>query len=505
MPKDGLNADQPAPTAEPQPAPLPRGLLAMAQRPPLHCVFYYESQTVTSEVNMPLVYAKADDASPGTRLMDLEVRLREHFRIPVGSSVFAVVPAEELYSPAYPLVMINTIAANLYQRYENDRVPVLHFAIVVRDMTLLRQPMPRNEAHESPFFPISAALLSQREPSVARQLARMRFVQNMQRFGFVRLEVTSEQAQIPQHAFEAVRKWLQRQRELPADKRWSDKVDGRSDAEATSSDDGATHPLVSRGRYVGFRSDRNREYLQLRRPIAASGTVWPPAYFADNQAFAMEMLALLNLLDDLGRDCMRAICDVLNMDVNWVMNELLDDPTAPPATAAEVAQVDKSYQYGASVLRVYNYRNKAKGNGDKTPINPEDDSCGVHADLGLVTVSPCATVPGLQMWNMERMSWTDVEADAGVLHFSVFAGETLGFITNGLIKAPLHRVPPICVDSEADRRMSMPYFLRARPNACLNPRAEPNIRLTCRDFMEDVVFKKRPWRRDTPDSPPPDY
>uniref|UniRef100_K3WU97 Isopenicillin N synthase-like Fe(2+) 2OG dioxygenase domain-containing protein n=1 Tax=Globisporangium ultimum (strain ATCC 200006 / CBS 805.95 / DAOM BR144) TaxID=431595 RepID=K3WU97_GLOUD len=111
------------------------------------------------------------------------------------------------------------------------------------------------------------------------------------------------------------------------------------------------------------------------------------------------------------------------------------------------------------------------------------------------------------MWNLERMAWSDVEEDAKSIHFSVFAGETLGLITNGLIKAPLHRVPAICVDSEENRRMSMPYFLRVRPEKCLNPRAEPAAQLTCRDFMEDMVFKKRPWRRDEnkKNLPPPDY
>jgi isopenicillin N synthase-like dioxygenase len=110
------------------------------------------------------------------------------------------------------------------------------------------------------------------------------------------------------------------------------------------------------------------------------------------------------------------------------------------------------------------------------------------------------------MWNLERMIWVDVEEDADLLHFSVFAGETLGFITNGLIKAPLHRVPGIVVQTEDDRRMSMPYFLRVRPQAVLNPTAPTEAQLTCRDFMEDIVLKTRPWRRRDKKNPiPPDY
>ncbi|DBA05010.1 TPA: hypothetical protein N0F65_007012 [Lagenidium giganteum] len=493
-----------------------RALMKMADRAPLHCVFYYEAQVKDGQIQMPLVYEKTDEQQKATRLVDLELWLREQFQIPPGSSVFAVVPAEELYSPPCPLVMINTIASRLYESIESERMPVLHFALVVRDMALLRQPILRSEAHQSPFYATSMASLSLKTDSIERKMARMRFVHNMKQYGFARLEVTPEQANIPAEAFRTVRKWLADQLALPPEKRWRDRVDVSRDvaqpgkdvdpaeAEAQSDSLHSTHPKVSLGRYVGFSCDRNREYLQLRRPIAKSGTVWPPAYFHDNKEFAMQMLHLLELLDGIARDCMLAICEMLNLDPKWVIDELLDDTTPPPSSPEEVTTVDKSYQYGASVLRIYNYRNKAADSGK--PVHPEDHSCGVHADLGLVTVSPVATVPGLQMWNLERMTWTDVEEDAEAIHFSVFAGETLGFMTNGLIHGPLHRVPPICVKSEEERRMSMPYFLRVRPEKVLNPFAEPAAQLTCRDFMEDVVFRKRPWRRDErKNQPPPDY
>lgn len=490
----------------------------MAARPLLHCVFFFGAQVRSGQIALPLVYEKPPGMeNVGTRLIDLELWLRDQFSIAQGLSVFAVAPAEELYSPPYPLVLINTIAQRLYETFEPERTPVLNLALVVREMALLRQPVLRGESapEDSPYAPISAAHLSLPEDCLERQVARMRFVRNMTGYGFARLTVTPEQAHIPQKAFRDVRMWLIEQLALPAKERWSDRVDARAPEDATEEEPvdsmHKTHPMVSKGRYVGFSGDRNREYLQLRQPIASSGTVWPPAYFAtdESKTFASEMLTLLGLLDDIGRDCMRAICDVVGLDPHWVIDELLDDRTAPPATEEAAADLpkDKSYQYGASVLRIYNYRNKkAAGEDSKTPLDPNDELCGVHADLGLVTVSPVATVPGLQMWNLERMLWTDVEEDATELHFSVFAGETLGFLTNGLIKAPLHRVPAMCVDGEDNRRMSMPYFLRVRPEKCLNPTAEPSAQITCRDFMEDIVFKKRPWRpRKHKHSPPPDY
>uniref|UniRef100_K3WU98 Uncharacterized protein n=1 Tax=Globisporangium ultimum (strain ATCC 200006 / CBS 805.95 / DAOM BR144) TaxID=431595 RepID=K3WU98_GLOUD len=319
-------------------------LQRMAMRPPLHCIFYYETQVKSGQIQMPLLYEKTENQK-GTRLMDLELWLRDQFDIPAGSSIFAVVPAEELYSPPYPLVMINTVAGRLYARFENERVPVLQFALVVREMSLLKQPILRGDAQESPYFPISATALGRKTDSIERKFARMRFVQNMKNWGFARIEVTLEQAQIPEDAFKAVRAWLMEQLALPPDQRWRDFVDAnRQENEESAKYDGdeptidalhATHPMVSKGRYVGFSSDRNREYLQLRRPVAASGTVWPPAYFAERKEFAMQLLTLLDLLDDIARDCMRAVCEILNIDERWMLDELLDDRAPPPVSEEE--------------------------------------------------------------------------------------------------------------------------------------------------------------------------
>ncbi|KAG2787117.1 hypothetical protein PC129_g23310 [Phytophthora cactorum] len=508
--KTNFRSGQP-PAPDRSPSTIRNGVLsALTDRPPLVCTFYYESQVFTQQIQLPLLYERPPPGTQGTALMDLELELRETLQLSEGSSVFAVVPADELYSPPYPLVMINIVAARLFAQMEEVHVPVLQYALVVRHMGLLKQALPLENAYESPFFAVNAATLAETTNSIARNLSRRRFVQNLQNFGFARLEVTPDQTKIPQLAFERVRKWLVGQLELPKEKRWIDYVDVSKAGEKEQVEDNpsdsfySSHPAVSRGRRVGFSSDRNREYMQLRLPIAASGTPWPPVYFQDseeNKEFANELLTLLELLDDISRDCMKAVCDILNIDERWLFDELLDDRTRP--TESFTGPRDTSYQYGASVLRVYNYRNKA-GNGAE--VDPNDYSCGVHADLGLVTVSPLATVPGLQMWNLERMIWADVEEKATALHFSVFAGETLGLLTHGVISAPLHRVPPICVKKEAERRMSMPYFLRAKPGACLNPKAPIAEQITCRDFMEDIVFKKRPWRRENSNNPaPPDY
>ncbi|RHY49936.1 hypothetical protein DYB30_010926 [Aphanomyces astaci] len=468
------------------PAPLTseekKAVVSLSSREHFRIRFFHGEKIVDSLLKLPLTMEPVPVAE-GTQCLHLELWLKDQFGIASDHSVFAVVPVLEAYSPAMPLILLNTIVFRLLQELPSPDapLPILDYALVVRPLSNLNTPIPPATDETSPFFAIDGTALGGTDP-LARQHAQVQFVSKMKTFGFARIQVTREQAQIPLDAWEQVRTWLAAQN--------------------------PTLPplLASKGRYVGFSCDPNREYLQLRHPLRSAGTIWPRPYFHEtNQAeFATNLLKLLNVLDTVGRDCMEAVCAVLNIDRSFVFNELLDDVSAPPTSAADVTATDPSCRYGASVLRVYNYRNK------KADVHTADNrrmdlhmSCGSHADLGLVTVSPCATVPGLQMWNLDRMLWTDVESDASPLHFSVFAGETLGYLTNGLIQAPLHRVPATVVADEASRRMSMPYFLRARPEACLNPTRSADVPpLTVRDLMEERIFKSRPWRREscaTPD------
>ncbi|OQS05461.1 hypothetical protein THRCLA_02412 [Thraustotheca clavata] len=484
--------------------------------PALRIRFFHESKMVDSLLKMPLSMEPIDPAK-GTQCVHLELWLKSQFQIPDGSSVFAIVPAVETYSPPLPLILLNTVAYRLLEECGGNDVPILDYALVVRPLTQFSQPIPLVTDKSSPFHCVNGHDLALRDGSVAQKNAQLEFVDKMRNFGFARIEVTPEQAGIPIEAFRAVRAWLRGQLALPHDARWRERVDVTEftpeEEKACSSfqslmcwsRSSRNESLVSKGRYVGFSVDPTREYLQMRRPLNKSGTVWPRPYFVDakQEEFANQMLELLNLLNNIGRDCMEAVCSILNMDKNWMFNELLDETTPPPSDQSQVTKTDLTCRYGASVLRIYNYKNKKCEFTDPKRLDI-NMSCGSHADLGLVTVSPCATVPGLQMWNLERMLWTDVENDAQPIHFSVFAGETLAYITNGLIPAPLHRVPATVVEDELERRMSMPYFLRAQPQAILNPNRPSGVApLTCRDFMEDVVFKKRPWRRES--SATPDY
>jgi hypothetical protein len=152
--------------------------------------------------------------------------------------------------------------------------------------------------------------------------------------------------------------------------------------------------------------------------------------------------------------------------------------------------------------------------------------------MGLLTVAPPSTFPELELECPDSGALVLPEIGLGPDEWVVFAGETIGFMTNGRLNAPIHRVP--WVDTGGAFRCSMPFFLRASPSAELlqadvadslnvdqqslgrgsisgegneEEKAETasvvrtkNVfnTLTCRELMEShVCTPSRPWRQHT--------
>lgn len=88
-----------------------------------------------------------------------------------------------------------------------------------------------------------------------------------------------------------------------------------------------------------------------------------------------------------------------------------------------------------------------------------------HADNTLLTISPAGTRVGLgvRVLGDGRHVWPEARmADGECL---LFAGDALGVLTRGAVPALLHWVEP----PKAEARMSMPFFLRPRLDALLDP------------------------------------
>jgi len=190
---------------------------------------------------------------------------------------------------------------------------------------------------------------------------------------------------------------------------------------------------------------------------------WPHAAAGDRPL----LMALFNTLEELAKVVLKAILTSLKHQVGSDLGMLLEDP---------------DNEFGPNVLRSFLYRGKTHRSGRRSLAS------SVHSDMGLVTVVPRSSWPSLQLWEPFREELVFPEDELGPMDVLVFAGETLAFLTGGVITAPLHAVP--FVDT-TDRRCSAPFFLRAAPEAELaSPRGDS---VTCRDLIERHQVL-RPWK-----------
>ena len=80
-----------------------------------------------------------------------------------------------------------------------------------------------------------------------------------------------------------------------------------------------------------------------------------------------------------------------------------------------------------------------------------------HCDLGLLTIAPRASVPGLVIHEPLRNEWIAIEEDMGADEAILFAGSTLSEL-GGPAALP-HKVI-----RASGHRLSAPYFCRASPH-----------------------------------------
>ena len=150
---------------------------------------------------------------------------------------------------------------------------------------------------------------------------------------------------------------------------------------------------------------------------------------------------------------------------------------------------------GASVLRIYKYY-KDKSHPPSLPAT------GCHSDLGLITVALRSAVPGLMIFH-ETQGMMDVERvqsgeEEGPDELIVFAGEALGLITGGRIRAPVHYVDESFIGQP---RFSFPFFLRPRPEADISQLIDPSVQnlgqhegpFTFGMFIERIMWRDRAW------------
>jgi hypothetical protein len=299
----------------------------------------------------------------------------------------------------------------------------------------------------------------------------------------------------------------------------------------------ATAEVATSKRYAGFGDDVGREWIQLRlRPGGAtehadervsghgcgiettlSNQMRPSPLLPDSSLVPVEFGVALTALRIAATACLQALAKAFGLEENaWTA--LTDvEPTYENDESCDGVQLDPGMiQGGASVLRLLRYITSVKGG----------KGCTLHADLGLVTISPAPmrldgeqadASAGLQVYDVEHQQWREAEVGLAEDEFSVFAGEQLAFLTNGRIRAALHRVQA----PNTRGRFAMPFFVRAHPNSMLHPapsafptdgterdahaHAEVPLPRMCEEFVVNELFRRRPWRRPLAAGIIPDY
>eukprot|EP00811_Abedinium_folium_P020702 NODE_2969_length_2114_cov_3.300956.p1 GENE.NODE_2969_length_2114_cov_3.300956~~NODE_2969_length_2114_cov_3.300956.p1 ORF type:complete len:512 (-),score=143.13 NODE_2969_length_2114_cov_3.300956:326-1861(-) len=221
-------------------------------------------------------------------------------------------------------------------------------------------------------------------------------------------------------------------------------------------------------RFVGFSTDGGREWLQLRAGVEdPKKFAWPAEVEQHRDTFA----GVFASADVVARAAAGAVLRHFRHPAAEKLEELLDD---------------EDDVFGASVMRAFLYKDPPPG------ARANGAASAYHADMGIVTVAPCSTIPSLELQSPAGGATCHPEDALGPQRWLVFGGETLGFLTGGACPAPIHRVPWVA-RGDRPRRISMPFFLRAAPRAQLV--AQPSgISLSCRALMERHSTGLRPWR-----------
>ena len=125
---------------------------------------------------------------------------------------------------------------------------------------------------------------------------------------------------------------------------------------------------------------------------------------------------------------------------------------------------------------------------------PSGNASRAHADFGLLTIAPAASVAALELCDPSSGAWCTPEATLAPCEWLVFCGQAMSFLTAGELPAPIHRVPRIrCAAAPGGVRCSAPHFVRPAPSAELAPLRGATPPVTFREFVTEHTIALRPW------------
>lgn len=149
-------------------------------------------------------------------------------------------------------------------------------------------------------------------------------------------------------------------------------------------DDVERDPTASKSS-TGTHAPGNLKHAQLR-PDKTQSSITGSSRVYGSDEFADAASDMFDMLHELSVALLHVLAAGLGLEASAV-SVLCDTPTPGPT------------EFSSSVLRLYRYF------GGSRP----EAACGVHADIGLLTLSPRADIPGLTVLDGTEHAWVDAE------------------------------------------------------------------------------------------------
>ncbi len=170
------------------------------------------------------------------------------------------------------------------------------------------------------------------------------------------------------------------------------------------------------------------------------GFAWP------GQGFQAAFVAAYALLEQVALTCFDVCAEDLGCDPSRLRSLL--DVGAPHEVPARTA------------MRCIEY-----SRAEETQNEYAD-----HTDLSFVTVAPRGSCAALRVRDMLSLKEVDVEQAMGPETLLVFCGDLMARLTGNSFPAAMHRPVGAWEGADTDSRYSLPFFLRGRSDAVLDPR-----------------------------------
>eukprot|EP00027_Filamoeba_sp_ATCC50430_P013999 CAMPEP_0168570670 /NCGR_PEP_ID=MMETSP0413-20121227/16870_1 /TAXON_ID=136452 /ORGANISM="Filamoeba nolandi, Strain NC-AS-23-1" /LENGTH=257 /DNA_ID=CAMNT_0008603359 /DNA_START=145 /DNA_END=918 /DNA_ORIENTATION=+ len=191
---------------------------------------------------------------------------------------------------------------------------------------------------------------------------------------------------------------------------------------------------------------------------------WPPI-----EGFQQTTREFYNTMNSIGAVILKCVALALKASPQ-ALYDLMDPPTLPTG------------QYSSNTIRMFNYFNKPN-----TDLPAKD-----HNDLGLLTIIPKSTIPGLEVLSMCEdcvYGWVNPEMKQQATDLVILAGETLSAACGGNFMAGIHRV----VHNEnyyGQSRISLPFLMKPYNEATLKDITKDAPGMLVKEFMTKEMSRR---------------